>query len=302
MRKPLIFFIILSLFLIPSISLGSEIEYYENLVNLNATTADYTLTFLFYKSPKGQFEYPLSFHIDDLKTNANFKNYECTPIDKTWGTLIFCDFSKATEDGRAISMRFHTNENIKKFDKVFYFSTKIDIPENASRVVVKTVLDKGFVLVEKSDEPTMLVPYSPKDGQEGSDGRHIFVVWERNDLTPNDEMHVSVSYEKITPDVNQDFIFPLIGILILIIAVVMWMKLKGQKTVSTDINILMKDEKKTIEILKEHGGMCKQRDLVKETDFSKAKVSRLVKNLEERGIIKTEKTGRTKNIHLVANF
>jgi len=301
MRKLLVFFIIMSLFLIPNISLGSEIEYYESLVNLNATTADYTLTFLFYEPPKGQFEYPLSFHIDNLKTSANFKNYECTPIDKSWGTLISCDFTKATEDGRAISMRFHTKESIKRFDKVFYFSTKLNIPENISRVVIKAVLDKGFVLVEKSDEPTMLLPYFPKDGQEGSDGRHIFVVWERNDLKPDDNIDVSVSYEKITPDVNQDFIFPLIGILIVIIAAVMWMKLKGQKA-NTDMNILVTDEKKIIEILKEHKGMCKQRNLVEETDFSKAKVSRLVKNLEERNIIKTEKTGRTKNIHLIANF
>ena len=41
-----------------------------------------------------------------------------------------------------------------------------------------------------------------------------------------------------------------------------------------------------------------QKVLVRETDFSKAKVSRLVKSLSERGVLEVEPMGRTNKIKL----
>ena len=64
------------------------------------------------------------------------------------------------------------------------------------------------------------------------------------------------------------------------------------------MKILKNDERKVIDIIKERGGMCKQRVIVRETDFSKAKVSRLVKDLEERGLLRTEKAGRSKKVYI----
>jgi len=52
--------------------------------------------------------------------------------------------------------------------------------------------------------------------------------------------------------------------------------------------LLNKDEKRMVDIIARQGGDARQRVLVKESDFSKAKVSRLVKNLKERGVVDTE--------------
>ena len=258
--KLLFFVVILSIISVPQMVKATNIEYYESLVNLNSSIADYTLTFVFSKPPTGEFEYPLQFHIDNLKTTSNFKNYTCVPESESWGTLIKCDFSRATKEGRAISIMFDTKDNIKKYDNVFYFSTRISVPENVSRMTIKAVLDKGFVLIEKSNEPTALIPFLPKDGHEGSDGRHIYIVWERDNLEKGDVVDVSISYERIIPETNDNYLFPLIGILILITALITWAKVKKQAPSNSEISVLMEDEKRVIDILKEHNGMCKQRD------------------------------------------
>lgn len=58
------------------------------------------------------------------------------------------------------------------------------------------------------------------------------------------------------------------------------------------------DEKKTIEIVVENGGDILQNELVNSLDFSKAKVSRILMNLERRGIVTKSKYGLTNRISL----
>ncbi|MCL7413079.1 MAG: hypothetical protein M8353_05620 [ANME-2 cluster archaeon] len=58
------------------------------------------------------------------------------------------------------------------------------------------------------------------------------------------------------------------------------------------------DEKKTIEIMLENGGDILQNELVNSLDFSKAKVSRILMNLERRGIVSKSKYGLTNRISL----
>jgi uncharacterized membrane protein len=60
-------------------------------------------------------------------------------------------------------------------------------------------------------------------------------------------------------------------------------------------SVLNKNERVVISVLNSHGGNAVQKALVKETDFSKAKVSRLVKNLKDRGIVEIEPVSGREN-------
>ena len=68
------------------------------------------------------------------------------------------------------------------------------------------------------------------------------------------------------------------------------------------INVILRalegDEKKTIKIMVENGGDILQNELVNSLDFSKAKVSRILMNLERRGIVTKSKYGLTNRITL----
>jgi len=297
MKKMLIF--VIALILTAPLAAATSLDYYETVVDLDSKTSQFTFILLFEEAPTGIFEYPLSFPIKDFETTANFKNYTCEPASKPWGTLISCDFSKVTEGGRALNIKFTTPETIKIIEDKILFATSIKTPQEVKKMVVKTVLEKGYILVEEPEETTTLVPFSPKDGTEGSDGRRIFVEWIRENVGSGEGIDVSVTYEKIEPPTtgNQNMIFLFIGILILIITVLIGTR-KGKEKKEIGMEILKEDEKRVMEILKENKGMCKQRVIVGETDFSKAKVSRLLKDLEERGLITTEKEGRNKKVYI----
>lgn len=58
------------------------------------------------------------------------------------------------------------------------------------------------------------------------------------------------------------------------------------------------DEKKAVELIAAKGGRILQNELVNSLDFSKAKVSRVLMNLEKRGIITKKKYGLTNCISI----
>jgi len=301
MRKILL---VLPIFLIllSSFTVASNLEYFENVIELNSNDADYTMTFLFVDSPEGTLNYILPFKISNFETSANFRNYTCEADKKDWGTLIFCDFSSATDEGRALSIRFTRKNSVKKIEKVFHYETGIKTPEDVPRMITKVILDKGFILIPEPQTPTTLVPFTPKDGSEGSDGRRIFVIWERDNISKGEGLDISITYERTSPITQDNTIFLVLGVSILVVLLILGLKFKKEPPNNEDIErILKKDERKVMKIIKESGGACKQREIVRESDFSKAKVSRLIKDLEERGLIKVEKTGRTNKVYLSNN-
>ncbi len=64
------------------------------------------------------------------------------------------------------------------------------------------------------------------------------------------------------------------------------------------LRLLDGDERRLIRVLVEARGDVLQRDLVKATAFSDAKVSRLLDRLEERGLVVRERQGMTNRVRL----
>ena len=73
---------------------------------------------------------------------------------------------------------------------------------------------------------------------------------------------------------------------------------QNPEQITVILRALEGDEKKTIEIMVEKGGDILQNELVNSLDFSKAKVSRILMNLERRGIVTKSKYGLTNRISL----
>jgi DNA-binding HxlR family transcriptional regulator len=76
------------------------------------------------------------------------------------------------------------------------------------------------------------------------------------------------------------------------------LKLEELESVSMAMRILREPAKKILEILVKKGGEILQNDLCLETNFSKAKISRTLRELEARNIISRKQYGSTKKIVL----
>ncbi|MBI2580123.1 MAG: hypothetical protein HYW27_04445, partial [Candidatus Aenigmarchaeota archaeon] len=96
-------------------------------------------------------------------------------------------------------------------------------------------------------------------------------------------------------------ILPLIAIIIALIAVIGAFILYNKKfrISSRDIlPVLTENERKVMEIVFNEKGEVDQRKIIKQTDFSKPKVSRIIHDLSGRGLIEKVPKGRTNIIKL----
>lgn len=64
------------------------------------------------------------------------------------------------------------------------------------------------------------------------------------------------------------------------------------------LSLLEPDERKIIEALIDNEGKSSQSDIVKKTGISRVKVSRILKKLEQKGIIKKNQNGMTNTVEL----
>jgi len=65
---------------------------------------------------------------------------------------------------------------------------------------------------------------------------------------------------------------------------------------------LMPDEKKVVDCLIRHGGSRLQRDIAKETGFSRLKTHRVVSRLRQRNLVTVTPQGKTNLVRLSARF
>ncbi len=77
---------------------------------------------------------------------------------------------------------------------------------------------------------------------------------------------------------------------------------QDQSNVDVILRALEGDERKAVKIIVENGGVILQNELVNYLNFSKAKVSRILMNLEKRNIIAKRKYGLTNHISLAEDI
>jgi uncharacterized membrane protein len=131
------------------------------------------------------------------------------------------------------------------------------------------------------------------------------ILWETGSISSNQETLFSAEYNM--PPIGGGMIrYILIGagvvIIIVILVAVFYIK-KASKVSKTKViaSVLNTEEKRVVDIITAGGDSVLQKNIVRESGFSKAKVSRLVKSLGQRGIIKTEPvSGRENRILLAA--
>lgn len=218
----------------------------------------------------------------------------CTQLDSVWGKEVKCiigDASKAT-----ISISYETDKKLTKKDNYYIFSDSTIMPMNTDKLTMIVKLPEGMGLIKQE-------AYQPEDALLGSDGRRSFVYWDRDMMRQGETFDSSVAYEEVT---SFDYaILEVILIVIITAVVIIVVALKyfsKQKSVQVILPVLKQDEKKIFEALIKHESGVKQKLIVTDSGYSKAKVSKILKSLNERGLVKLERIGRTNKVYYDEKF
>ncbi len=225
-------------------------------------------------------------------------NLECV-YREIWGKEIVCQVPDDIPENYSATIIYETPSvsTIKNEYLSFEHQKRILVP--TEEYSLEVILPEGSGIISRDD----LEPFSPEDAVTGSEGRRIFVRWDMDDVSLGETRDFVVRYQDLEVIGN---IFPidtttLVILLVLLISlgISVYFKFKKKEdTISSILPLLKEDEKEVLLNIIEKEGECEQRNLVKELDYSKAKISRLVKDLEERNLIKKIKEGRKNRLVL----
>ncbi len=292
MRKALVF--ALFFFLISFRISFAQIQYYGVEISIDGKRSYSKITITF-PEPREEFTFAIKGRVENLVTKTIGEGIKCQ--EKVSGiTLISCKLN-LTKDKRTIEIYFETEDFVKILDDKFIFSADLSVGENVSSAFVSLKLPEGMALISEDVTGRIL----PENSSILSDGRHIIVTWKIDEISKAQPLVFQVIYEPIS---KQTFTVPLFylisfGIAIFTISFFIFYFFYFKKPKELVLSVLDDFEKKVLNCIIEAGGEVKQKKVVNETNLSKAKVSRIVKNLEKRGLIEVKRLGRTNLLKLV---
>lgn len=279
---------ILLLLLIPICS--AQIYEFDVYIDLNEKN-EALVTYTFFVNPKiKEVSIPLYFNIKELKTD----NGNCIVVSG-YQNILQC---------RPNSQRFNLSfsaTNIVNYQKnINIFSFDIPVTIETSKSNVKLELPNGYGLSDK-----VILPASPPITEIGTDGRKIFIRWEFDTKYPDDIIPLRVYYEKVENGSNIQKYYTVVltlAVLVVSILAILYLRILKKKP-ELVLSVLNEAERIVVEILQQQPeDEVDQRKIVTLSGFSKAKVSRIVQSLEERGVVETERQGRKNKVKLKKKF
>lgn len=263
MKKIFLFFIF-GIFLITLVSAQIHINYY---VQGNKVLVGY------YLSNVSNLELKLPYDVSNPEVNVNFTLEE--------------GFLKINH-GTNVSIKYITKSLLDKSGKEMYFTSKNFLNESSN---VKLVLSEGFVLVEGG----LLFP---KPTKISSDGRNIILIWE--DFSGKD---LVIKYRQVNKSNSFLYLSLIILFFIILISLNKFRKSKifpfkiRKKSLTKN---LFEDEKRIVEyLLKRKDNESWTKELIRDLKISKVKLSRKLRSLEQKELIKKVPFGSENRIKLI---
>lgn len=206
----------------------------------------------------------------DSNATAGYDHYEYQTINKPLSVIYDGDYTiNKVNDQYSIIFKYNNKDKLtfsiiynnilgKSGNKRMLRSSF----ENADSISV--TLPEGYVL---SDEPSTI----PKPDDITSDGQHIKLSW-------NDTDSIAVFYQ----GKRSYALFIVLGFILLAVAVIFYFM--SRKRVSKAIReVLSDDENLVINEIKK--GVVKQKAIAANLNFSKSKMSKVMRKLEEKGLV-----------------
>lgn len=285
----LILFILLS---VPAFSqeiyqYGVTAEIFEN------NTVYYKLTLIFVNSSNQTFLIPIGFP-NNIKIESDA---DCKVQSGVLETNIFCIIE--TSNKTNVIITYDSDQKIGR-SNYYLFADNFKFNNDINTVPILIKLPEGTGLREPIESS-----YSPENALIGSDGRRTIINWQMNDLKKGDRVDISIAYEQIGEIIISEFPIEIMAMIIILAAVsigVFYQFYWKNKNVKIILPILKKDEKKIFDTITKHGNGVNQKIIVDNSGYSKAKVSKVLKSLEERGVLKLERIGRKNKVHIDKKF
>ncbi|MFO7794090.1 MAG: hypothetical protein R6V35_03900 [Candidatus Nanohaloarchaea archaeon] len=229
--------------------------------------------------------------VDNLRVEIDGEEADCFFEELSLGGEISCEtdvYTNFTADIHYTTSGLTTNRNNAN---IFRYSQNVYRPTD--QYTFRAVLPEGTGVVNQENDTTPVI--DPEFGEVGSEGRRIHVEW-----TQDPELGETIAFEVAYEELGNSFRNAVIGLAALILLAGFaraYLKRKSDSDEEKVKDKLTEDQRLVVEMLEEEESML-QKDIVEESEYSKAKISGLVSELEELEILSKEKEGRSNRVTL----
>lgn len=281
--------------LVSASSVSARLSYHGIESTINDDLSVSTKVTLKFSSQENHLDYYTSFPISKLKVGGNFGPVSCKDSVLDDGTMISCELAGISTEKNTLYLEFESMDMVNYSYGRYHFTADYASSLDA---------DKFFHLIKLPESATLAefpvnTSYSPSYGNIITDGMRIMVLWDSSGIKADQRLDFRVEYN-LPPIRGSVTRYILIGsgiIIMMVITTALLYTRKASRYNKSKViaSVLNPDEKRVVDILAVGGGGALQKHIVRESGFSKAKVSRLVKSLGGRGIIRVEPVSGREN-------
>ncbi|KYC45616.1 MAG: MarR family protein [Candidatus Methanofastidiosum methylothiophilum] len=227
----------------------------------------------------------------NLYLPKNYRNLEIIYNDEKLDPSITQIIKLASNELNSIKISYFIAGAVEGKKNDFIYMREL-LYSNVKNLIFRIKLPPAYGI--NSEDISAIIP-EPTYLQ--SDGKRIIVLWEMK--SPKTPMMFKIKYNSLVTnngvDMNILVSFAIILILFISLGIFLLYRFTNKKELEVKIppSLLSEDEMTICDIIKNEGGIIKQKKLSSLTGFSKAKITKILTNLEKKELIEREPVGRT---------
>lgn len=288
------FFVLAFVLLIPAAANASVIDSQKITIDLKSDGSAHISSKIIYGELTSiEFPYTVFGRVSGFFAKDSAGALKCSVTPQSYGGVYSCRPNSKESKNYEVSLEYDAQNMVIPTSSASTFSYVYGSNTPLKSLEALLIMPEGTGLV--SDDAVKPYP----EAIVGSTGRSTTLKWMLNSPELGKTYTFTATYEQIGQIVNyygnySRYIAVFFAIAFALVAWRYWAYRKTNK--GTVLSVLKDDEKKVFDIVLESKEKCKQNIIVQGTNFSKAKVSRILSDLETRGLIEKIRVGRTNRV------
>lgn len=269
-------------------------------VTIDLTESSVTVDIFVAKLTSSEFSYIASNRINRLNARVNGKEVDCDITQLQVGSEIKCPSD--VKNNFTVFLNYTAEGTVSTIDNARIFRYSHSVYRPTRNYHLKVLLPRGAGIVDQQNVSTPVV--SPENAEIGSNGRQILVEWEEKPEL-GDNLQFQVVYEEFSEPQGPDlYRIGLVATGLLMIGAISFLVFRylSRENIENVYDELSGDEIDVIEMLVENDGSMLQKDIVSESDYSKAKISGVVSDLVDKEVVAKHKEGRSNMLSISKKY
>ena len=237
-----------------------------------------------------EFSYVTSVPVENVEGTLNGEPIECNEEDFQIGSEIQCN--APVKEDILLRLDFTASNLVEERNgfRLFEYTHSVYRPTEIYNLTVILPEDSGVAESTNRSEEAV-IPGAASIGE--VDGR-TEINWSQNPRV-GDVLSFRAVYETETQEENTGL--PLLPVIaaVLLALVIAYILTRGEQK---EVIELDDDEQEVVDIIEENDGEMLQKDVVSESEYSKAKISGVVSSLVDKDVVSKEKEGRSNKLVL----